>query len=198
VAAHASVVRAMLLMLVCAVPIAAQTTSPGDRRDEEIEPLQIGVTGTTMIGGAGFFDQFFIPGRTMPANYSAEFDAGRFVTRRLVVHGGLRGAGRFGGDPSDESPTGSGALALHAIGGARFYFTPQSIASLYAGAEYWTQLTHRAAGDTGTAIGTFGAQGALSSRASLFLEGAYGVGLTREDGDIRRRLVGRLGVRLKF
>lgn len=57
---------------------------------------------------------------------------------------------------------------MHAFGGARFYFTPQLMASLYAGTEYWAQLTHREPGDTGVAIGIVGAQGVVSPRASLF------------------------------
>jgi hypothetical protein len=196
--APSSIVRAVLFVLVCAVPIEAQTTAASDSRDEDVEPLQIAGAGTTLIGISGFFDQFFVPGRAMPANYAAELEAARFITARIAVHGGLRGAGSIGGDTTEDLPTGTGAMALHAIAGARFYFTPRSIASLYAGGEYWAQLTRRIAGDAGTAFGIAGVDGALSSRATVFLEGGYGVGLTREEGDLRRRMVGRLGVRLKF
>ena len=197
-AARSRIVRAVLFVLVCATPVAAQTTPPGDGRDEDLEPLQIAGAGTTLIGVSGFFDQFFVPGRAMPVNYAAELEAARFITARIAVHGGLRGAGSIGGDTTGELPTGAGAMALHAIAGARVYFTPRSIASLYAGGEYWAQLTRRIAGDGGMAFGIAGVDGALSSRTTVFLEGGYGIGLTREEGDVRRRIVGRLGVRLKF
>lgn len=192
------VVSMTCLMVVYAASTQAQSTSPDAPRNEDIEPLQIGTTGTTMIGVAGYVDEVFDPDRAMPLNYTAEFEVGRFLTPRIVVHGGMRGAGSVGGEMPDERPTGNGALALHATGGARFYFTPQAIASVYTGGEYWTQLTQRTDGDVGTLVGTLGLQGAVSSRASLFVEGGYGIGLTRDDGELSRRLVGRLGVRLKF
>jgi hypothetical protein len=73
------------------------------------------------------------------------------------------------------------------------------MASLYAGGEYWAQLTQRATSDAGVMVGTLGLQGLVSSRASVFIEGGYGVGLTRGDeGELRSRIVGRAGVRLKF
>jgi hypothetical protein len=51
----------------------------------------------------------------------------------------------------------------------------------------------------GTIIGVAGVQGALSSRVSLFLEGRYGAALQKNDDDVRAtRIVGQLGVRLKF
>jgi hypothetical protein len=177
----------------------AQQPSSVIPRSDDVEPLRVGDAGTTMIGVGGYVDQFYVPDRASPINFTAEIDVGRFLTRRIAVHGGLRGAGSAGGDTAGDLPTGNGALALHVIGGARFYFTPQSIASLYAGGEYWNQITQRAAGrNAGTIVGTGGVQGALSSRASLFLEGGYGIGLTRDDGGLPRRIVGRIGVRLKF
>ena len=48
-------------------------------------------------------------------------------------------------------------------------------------------------------VGTIGVQGALSSRASAFVEGGYGVGLRQNEDEVRvRRIVGQVGVRLKF
>lgn len=73
------------------------------------------------------------------------------------------------------------------------------MASLYSGVDYWAQLTQRSGPDAGSLVGTFAVQGALSSRASLFVEGGYGVALTKSAGnDTLTRYVGRVGVRLKF
>jgi hypothetical protein len=80
-----------------------------------------------------------------------------------------------------------------------YYFTPQSIVSAYAGVDYWAQLTQRAEADAGSIVGTLGLQGAMSSRVSAFVEGGYGPALTRGDDDERLwRVIGRVGVRLKF
>ena len=39
----------------------------------------------------------------------------------------------------------------------------------------------------------------MSARATVFVEGGYGVGLTRTDDDgARQRIIGRVGVRLKL
>lgn len=166
---------------------------------EEIEPRVIGTTGTMTIGLAGYVDRFFSSERNLATHYTANVDVGRFVARRIVVRGGLTGTGQFGGDGSDDPPTGAGAAALHAFAGVLYYFTPQSMLSAYAGGEYWNQLTQRADADPGATVGTFGLQGAMSSRASVFIEGAYGLGLAKGDeGETMRRVVGRLGIRLKF
>ncbi|HLG53849.1 MAG TPA: hypothetical protein VI485_00875 [Vicinamibacterales bacterium] len=152
-----------------------------------------------MIGLAGYVDRVFSSEDAFPTNYTVQIDVGRFLTRSLVLRGGLAGTGRFGGDGAEDLPTGPGAAALHAFVGALFYINPQSIVSLYAGGDYWAQLSQRAGRDAGSVIGTLGAQGAVSSRASLFIEGGYGIGLTKGDeGETRSRYVARLGVRLKF
>lgn len=166
---------------------------------EEIEPRVIGTTGTTTLGFSGHLDRFASSERSTALNYAAQFDVARFLTRRIAARGGLAGTGSFGGDDADERPTGTGAPALHAFAGALYYFTPRSMLSPYAGAEYWAQVTQRAGRDAGSLVAVGGVQGAISSRASLFLEAGYGIGLTRgEDGETLSRVVGRIGVRLKL
>jgi hypothetical protein len=174
----------------------AQTTAPSS---EEVEPRIIGTTGTTVTGFSGHIDRFFSSERGLPFNYSMQIDVGRFVTRTLVVRGGMRGSGSVGGDDAEDLATGQGVPALHAFAGLLYYFTPQSMASLYAGADYWAQITQRNGADAGMIIGVGGVQGALSSRVSLFLEGGYGAALQKNDDDVRvTRIVGQIGVRLKF
>jgi len=173
----------------------AQTTPA----TEELEPRIIGTTGTIVTGFSGYIDRFFSSEESLPFNYSMQIDVGRFVTKRFVVRGGLRGSGSIGGDNAEDLASGQGVPALHAFGGLLHYFTPQSIVSLYAGADYWAQLTQRNGPDAGTIIGVAGVQGALSSRVSLFLEGGYGAALQKNDDDVRAtRLVAQIGVRLKF
>lgn len=165
---------------------------------EDLEPRTIGSSGTTLVGIAGYVDKFSSSENTFPGSYTVHVDVTRFLTDRLAVRGGLAGTGSFGGDDSDQV-TGIGAPALHGTAGAQFYFTPQNMLSLYSGIDYWAQLTQRADSDAGSLIGTFGVQGAMSSRASIYLEGGYGLGLSKgEDGETLRRFVGRVGVRLKF
>lgn len=166
---------------------------------EEVEPRIIGTTGTMLMGVSGYLDRFSAPDDALPVNYTLQLDVGRFVSRRIVVRGGLAGSGVFGGAEDEERATGVGAAALHVFGGASWYFTPQSLASLYAGAEYWSQITSRESGDRGVIVGRLGIQGALSSRASAFMEGGYGVGLTRdEEGETRTRMLLQVGVRVKL
>jgi hypothetical protein len=75
----------------------------------------------------------------------------------------------------------------------------QRVVGETSGADYWAQLNPRDGPDAGTIIGVAGVQGALSSRVSLFLEGRYGAALQKNDDDVRAtRIVGQLGVRLKF
>jgi hypothetical protein len=196
---RASSIGVATLLFVASVASAHAQTTSARVTSEEIEPRTIGTTGTTMIGLAGYVDRFFSSEDTLPTNYTAQLDVGRFLTRSLVLRGGLAGTGRFGGDEAEDLPTGPGAAALHAFVGALFYINPQSIVSLYAGGDYWAQLSQRDGRDAGSVIGTFGAQGAVSSRASLFIEGGYGIGLTKgSEGETRSRYVARLGVRLKF
>jgi hypothetical protein len=191
-------VRAIAIALtVLASSVAhAQTTTPAS---EEVEPRTVGTTGTTMTGFSGYIDRFFSPEDGLPFNYSLQIDVGRFITKTFVVRGGLRGSGSVGGDDAEDLPAGQGVPALHAFAGLLHYFTPQSMVSLYAGADYWAQLTQRNGADAGTLIGVGGVQGQLSSRVSLFLEGGYGAALQKNDDDVRAtRLVAQIGVRLKF
>lgn len=166
---------------------------------EDVEPRNIGTAGTMLFGVAGFVDKFHSSERNLPTNYTAQIDVGRFITDKLLVRGGVAGSGSFGGEDADDLPTGVGVPSLHAFGGVLFYFTPQSMVSLYSGAEYSAQLTQRAAEDAGSIVGRVGVQGAVSSRASVFIEGGYGVGLTKGDeGELVSRFLGQVGIRLKF
>ena len=71
--------------------------------------------------------------------------------------------------------------------------------SMYLGAEYWAQLTEREAGDTGSLLGTAGLQAAVSSRASMFIQGGFGARLARgEDDELLSRIVAQMGLRIKF
>jgi hypothetical protein len=185
----------MSCCLVCIASAAAgQSVEPAS---EETEPHIVGTTGTTTVGFAGYLDRVYSSERIAPTNYTLQVDIGRFLAPRIVIRGGLAGSGSYGGDDADDLATGTGVPAVHAFGGAFLYFTPKSIWSLYAGAEYWTQLTQRDAADKGAVIGALGLEGAVSSRVNLFLQGGYGVGLT---GTTERttRLLGRVGVRLRF
>ena len=174
----------------------AQTTT---QSSEDVEPRIIGTAGTMLTGFSGYIDRFFSSERGLPFNYSMQIDVGRFVTRHLVVRGGMRGSGSVGGDDSEDLATGQGAPALHAFAGLLHYFRPQSRASLYAGADYWSQISQRDSLEAGTIIGVAGVQGALSSRVSLFLEGGSGAALQKNADDVRvTRIVGQIGVRLKF
>lgn len=186
-------------LALCLLGMAASAqgqTTPVPAQSEDLEPRIIGTAGTTMVGMAGYVDKFFSSERVLPTNYTAQVDIGRFLTQRFVVRGGLAGSGSVGGEDSDDLATGSGAPALHGFGGLLYYFTPQSMTSLYSGAEYWAQFTQREAGDRGSIVGKVGLQGAVSSRASLFIEVGYGIGLARGD-EATSRFVGQIGVRLK-
>jgi hypothetical protein len=184
-----------LTLLASATAAGAQT---GPASSEEVEPRTIGSTGTTTTGFSGYIDRFFSPEDGLPFNYSLQIDVGRFITRTLVIRGGMRGSGSVGGDGAEDLPTGQGVPALHAFAGLLHYFTPQSILSLYAGADYWAQLSQRSGADAGTLIGIGGVQGQLSSRVSLFLEGGYGAALSKDDDSRATRLVAQIGIRLKF
>ncbi len=187
----------MALTLLASTAVAGAQTGPPS--SEELEPRTVGSTGTTMTGFAGYIDRFFSPEDGLPFNYSMQVDVGRFITRAFVVRGGMRGSGSVGGDDAEDLPAGQGVPALHAFAGLLHYFTPQSMVSFYAGADYWAQLTQRNGADAGTVIGVGGVQGQLSSRVSLFIEGGYGAALQKNDEDVRAtRLVAQIGVRLKF
>jgi hypothetical protein len=168
-------------------------------QSEDIEPRIIGHKGTTQIGVAGFFDRVYSSEQLLPLNFTVQVDAGRFITKRFVARLGLVGSGSLGGEDSENLASGAGAPSVHATGGLMFYFTPESIISLYTGAEYWTQLTQRADADKGSVFGKAGLQAAVSSRASVFAEGGYGVRVTRGDkGELMTRITGQVGLRIKF
>ncbi len=189
----------MLLLSIGIVSLRAQSArESGQITTEDLEPRIIAAAGTTLVGLAGYVDKFSSSEDSFPTAYTLHADVTRFLTDRFAVRGGLAGTGTFGGDDTDE-PTGIGAPALHATAGALFYFSPHTMLSLYSGVDYWAQLTQRADSDAGSVVGTLGVQGAMSSRASIYLEGGYGLGLsTGEDDETLRRFVGRIGVRLKF
>jgi hypothetical protein len=186
----------------CAGAAAQAQTPPAaspPAASEDIEPRVIGTTGTTTLGFGGFIDRFFSVENLFPTNYFLEVDVARFLTRDLAVTGGLTGMGSIGGEDSENLANGTGAPALHASGGLLYYFTPQSIGSLYAGGSYWVQLTQRGDRDAGTALGTLGFEGSLSSRVTLFAEGGYGIALLKGEHDERiTRMLGRVGIRLKL
>jgi hypothetical protein len=192
-------VQAIAIAVTVLTATAVTTAQTSAQSSEEVEPRIIGTADTMVTGFSGYIDRFFSSERGLPFNYSMQIDVGRFVTRTFVVRGGVRGSGSIGGDDSEDLPTGQGVPSLHGFAGLLHYFTPQSMASVYAGADYWAQITQRNGTDAGTIIGVAGVQGALSSRVSLFLEGGYGAALQKNDDDVRvTRIVGQIGVRLKF
>jgi len=189
-------IAALSMMLVCAGRAQAQTSTP---QNEDLQPRIIGSKGTMLVGMSGNFDESFSSAERLPINYSVQVDVGRFLSDTFVLRGGLRGTGSVGGEDSENLPTGSGAAALHGFLGLHHYLTPRSLISMYTGAEYWAQLTQRDSRDAGSIVGTFGVQAALSSRASMFVETGYGVGLRKNSDDVRvTRIVGQVGVRLRF
>ena len=184
--------------------LAAQVTGSGDApapavtSNEDIEPRTVGAPRRTAIGLAGYADRMSSSDDNLPLNLTLQVDVSHFLTKQIAVRGGVVGAGALGGDP-DDLPSGTGVTALHAFGAAAWYFTPQSMASVYAGAGYWAQITARDGPDAGSILGLGGVEAAVSSRATVFVEGGWGVGLTKtDDGATRQRFVARVGVRLKL
>ena len=179
----------------------AGSAGSGFAQTEDVEPRIIGQRGTTLVGMAGSLSRFFSSENLMPGSYTVQVDAHRFVFDKIAVRFGLVGSGQFAGTSSsedDEAP-GPASPPLEVLGGAVYYFTPKSIWSFYGGAEYRARLTERLAGDSGAVSGLAGLQGALSSRASFFLEGGYGTRLRRgDDGELLTRMVGQAGVRFRF
>ena len=132
-------------------------------------------------------------------NYAMHVDVARFLTKRIAVTGGVAGMGSAGGEDAKNRATGVGAPALYVFAGGLYYFTPQSITSVYLGGSYWQQVTQRSGADTGAAVGTVGLQGAISSRATFFVEGGYGFNVTRGNREeLVTRILGRVGIRLKI
>jgi hypothetical protein len=179
------------------IAVVALSMPVGAWAQEDIEPRVVGSTGTTMAGVSGFIDRFSSSEDDFPWRVSLYVDVSRFVTSHIAARGGLVGATTFH-DEDDES-AGSSASSVHAFAGALYFFTPQSMVSLYSGAEYRAQLNRRAARDAGSVLGVGGVQAMLSSRAGLFIEGGYGVHLTKgDDGERLTRLTGQLGLRIRF
>ena len=170
-------------VLVAMVAVLAAGAGTATAQLEEIEPRTVGGRGATFVGMSGFVDRFSSPDEALPLNYTAQVDVTRFLTRRIAIRFGVLGTGSVGGEESTDDATGPGAAALHVGGGGLFYFTPGSMGSAYAGMEYWAQVTHRADNDAGSAVGKFGFQAVISSRASVFVEGGYGVNLRRGEED---------------
>jgi hypothetical protein len=185
------------VFLWCAVVLAVSV--PASAQTEDLEPRVIGTSGSMSLGLSGFIDRFMSSQDDFPLNATLHVDVARFVTGNIAVRGGLIGTAAFGGDDESDPPTGPGVAAIHAVGGAFFYFTPRSLVSPYAGAEYRGQLTRRAERDAGTLLGKGGIEAAVSSRVLVFIEGGYGARLTRgEDDEMQRRIVGEVGFRIRF
>jgi len=188
-----AVVVCLAAASICVIPAAVCA------QQEELEPRMVGRPGMTSVGMAGFADRFFSSEEELPTNYTAQVDILRFLTRRIAVRGGVVGSGSFGGETTEDAKAGSGAPALHGLGGVSFYFTPASMVSAYVGAEYWGQITQRSGRDVGSLIGTAGVQGAFSSRASFFIQGGYGARLNRgDDNELLTRFVGQIGLRIRM
>lgn len=179
------------------VVVAGLSISSAAWAQEEIEPRVVGASGTMMAGVSGFIDKFSSSEDDYPWRVALYFDVSRFVTSKIAVRGGLVGATTFQ-DEDDES-SGSSASSIHGFASVLYFFTPQSMASFYSGAEYRAQLNRRADRDAGTLLGVAGVQAMLSSRAGLFVEGGYGIRLTDGDeGEKLTRLTGQIGVRIRF
>jgi hypothetical protein len=197
------------------------TDAAGANQSEDVEPRIIGHRGVTLLGASGTLSRFFSSEDLFAGTYTVQVDGHRFITRKIAVRFGVIGSDTFGGesddsdsdesdsDSDDSSDSGSedddgtstdlAGNALEALGGAVYYFTPESIWSLYAGAEYRARLTHRSSDDAGAVNAILGLQGALSSRASFFVEGGYGLRVQRGDeGELQTRMIGQAGVRFRF
>lgn len=187
------------------LPARAQVTGQADAPppavtpSEDIEPRVIGTPGTMALGLAGSADQIRSEDDYLPFNLTLQVELSRFLTSAIAVRGGVVGSAALGGDPDDRTD-GTGQPALHAFGAGLYYFTPQSLASVYAGAGYWWQMTARGdSADAGSVLGLGGVEASVSSRATVFVEGGYGIGLTKtDDGATRQRFLARVGVRLKL
>lgn len=191
---------ALRVLVVVSIVVAGSAT-PGFAQNEEVEPRIIAQRGTTLLGMSGSLSRFFSSEELIAGTFTVQADAHRFVFDRMALRAGLVGTGQLGGpsDDDDAVEPGPGVASLEALGGALYYFTPASVWSFYGGAEYRFRLTERAASDSGTVNGLAGLQGAISSRASFFVEGGYGVRLRKGDeGELLTRIVGQAGVRFRF
>ena len=168
-------------------------------QSEDVEPRVIGHAGVTLVGASGAMSRFLSSEQLMAGTYTVQVDAHRFVSSKVAIRVGMVGTDRFGGTSEDDESADVSSAALEALGGALFYFTPESIWSFYGGGEYRARVTRRFSGDAGSVDAIAGLQGALSARASFFLEGGYGLRLRRgADGDLQTRIVGQAGVRFRF
>jgi hypothetical protein len=164
---------------------------------EDIEPRVVGSSGTTSAGVSGFIDRFSSSEDTFPWRAALYVDLSRFVTAKIAVRGGLVGATTFRDE--DDETSGPVAASVHGFASALYFFTPQAMVSFYSGAEYRAQLNRRAERDAGTLLGVSGIQAMFSSRAGLFLEGGYGMRLTKgEEGETLTRVTGQIGLRIRF
>jgi hypothetical protein len=193
------------LLVLVAGQAAGRAQTPTDaapavtQSSEDLEPRIVGRTGTMWVGFSGFIDKFSSSEETLPFNYTAQADVCRFLTSRIAIRAALAGSGQFGGEDDDEATAGSGAPALHAGGGALYFFSPQSLLSAYLGAEYWAQLTRRGGRDLGSVLGAAGIQATVSSRASVFMQGGVGVRLNRGDeNELVSRLIAHVGIRVRM
>jgi hypothetical protein len=168
---------------------------------EDVEPRAIATRGATLVGMSGSFSRFFSSEELFAGGYTVQIDGHRFVFKKIAIRFGVVGSGRFGDSSSEDvaADPNPGTPSVEALGGALYYFTPESIWSFYSGAEYRARIIERISGDGGSVSGIVGLQGAISSRASFFLEGGYGLRLRRGDeGELLTRMVGLAGVRFKF
>jgi hypothetical protein len=208
-------VRATVFIAVVMSRVAtAWAQSPQDHnRSEDVEPRIIGQRGVTLLGTSGSLSRFYSSEDLFTGTYTVQVDGHHFITRKIALRFGAIGSDTFGGgsddsddddsDDSDSSNDGtSTSLSGHAIeglGGAVYYFTPESVWSFYGGGEYRARITNRLTNDIGAVNAIVGLQGALSSRASFFVEGGYGFRLRRGgEGELQTRIVGQGGVRFRF
>lgn len=189
---------AAVLVTLASTVFGQEPTSTPSATSEEIEPRIVGTKGTMMVGISGFIDRYGSSETFYPTTFIVQGDVTRFLSRKIAVNGGLAGMGIVGKGAGTQQ-SGRGAPALHAFGGALYYLTPQSLASLYFGGSYWNQLTRRDGPDAGSVVGIGGVQASVSSRASFYVEGGYGLSLTKGDEDETvSRILGRIGVRFRF
>lgn len=207
-------VRATVFIAVVTGSVAtAWAQSPQEQHhSEEVEPRIIGHRGVTLFGVSGSLNRYFSSEDLFAGSYTVQVDGHHFISKKIAVRFGAIGSDHFGGEPddsddsdddssADDSET-SGTLAGNAVevlGGAVYYFTPESVWSFYGGAEYRTRVTNRLTDDIGSVNAIVGLQGALSSRASFFVEGGYGLRLQRgSEGELQTRIIGQGGVRFRF
>jgi hypothetical protein len=201
-------------MVFVAVLLGSVTTACA--QSEDVEPRIIGHRGVTLLGVSGSLSRYFSPEDLFAGTYTVQVDGHHFISKKIAVRFGAIGSDTFGGDShdsdsddsdadesdssdNDDTGTSLAASAVEVLGGAVYYFTPESVWSFYGGGEYRARITNRLTNDIGSANAIVGLQGALSSRASFFIEGGYGFQLRRGDeGELQTRIIGQGGVRFRF